>query len=189
MKRLIRRGSVPILSLLLFTAVPVMVAAQGMGSTPDATAVSTLSMDYPVAVHEGTCNDMTQKPAWDFDNATPIGENSDDAEAIGSHATNPILETSGTIDTKLDDLGETAYSLAIHASSDDYATIVACGEIGGAKVDGKLVIALAPVGKSLVTGVAIFDSDNSGVLGLGDEQTKVTVYVMPAVEEAATPAA
>jgi len=70
------------------------------------------------------------------------------------------------------------------------ATIDACGAIVGPKQDGKLVVALTAVGDSKVSGIAILDEDNSGVLGLGRDQVQVTVYLVDqASGSSATPAA
>lgn len=132
---------------------------------------------YPVAIHAGTCDNITAQPAWDVANATGAGVDDSKVDTIGVVAGAPLLEANGTVDVKLDDLGHEPYVIAVHASANDYNTIVACGQIAGVKKDGKLAIALAPVGQSTVVGVATLDSDNSGVLGLGKDQTKVTAYV------------
>ncbi len=67
----------------------------------------------------------------------------------------------------------------------DYATIVACGAIVGAKQDAKLIVALTAVGDAKVAGIAILDEDTSGVLGIGKDQVQITVYV---VNQVAPPA-
>ena len=68
------------------------------------------------------------------------------------------MKSSGEIDKKLDDLANEGNVIAVHASPDDYATLVACGQIAGVKEDGKVAIALAPVGDSTKADVYIFDT-------------------------------
>jgi len=145
---------------------------------------------YPVGIHEGTCANPTAEPAWQTDDAVAIGVDDDEPEVIGTDITRTVAETTATLDVTLDDLAGSEHVVAIHASPDQFGTIVACGQIAGIKEDGKLVVALAEVGDSAVTGVAILDEDESGFLGLGDEQTQMTVYIIvPNEEDAATPAA
>lgn len=150
------------------------VAAQGAttGATPGGP-----SEGHPVTIHEGTCANPTAEPAFDIGNANGVGVDQDNPEALGQQAGAPVLQASGKADIKLDDLGNQLYVLAVHASPDDYATIVACGQIAGIKADGKVVIALAPVGSATVVGISTFDSDSSGALGLGSDQIQVTAYI------------
>ncbi|HWV36497.1 MAG TPA: hypothetical protein VNZ55_12745 [Thermomicrobiales bacterium] len=176
----------------LFVALSLGLLSFGAATAQDATPSGTPggpTEGYPVAVHSGTCENITAEPAWDVGNATGAGVDDNKVDTIGTQSGSPLLEANGTIDVKLDDLGNEPYVLAVHASADDYNTIVACGQIAGVKKDGKLVISLAPVGQSTVVGVATFDSDKSGVLGLGKDQTKVTAYVFDiASNTPATPA-
>lgn len=159
------------------------VAAQ---STPAATADA--ATGYPVAIHQGTCDAPTAQPAWEVANTSVITASSD--SIVGNKTGIAVNEATGKVDVKLDDLGNQPYVLAVHASAQDYATIVACGSIVGPKVDGKLVVALTAVGDSKVSGIAILDADTSGVLGLGNDQVQVTVYIIDTNATAsATPAA
>jgi hypothetical protein len=51
-------------------------------------------------------------------------------------------------------------------------------------------VALLPVGDADISGVAIFDRDDSGFFDLGDDQTQVTVYIIePGNDDVATPMA
>jgi hypothetical protein len=151
--------------------------------------------NYPVGIHQGTCEAPTQQPAYQIDNTAPFGADQPDAEVLGQPTGVPVLTSSGTVDATLADVANGGNVVAIHASPEQYDTIVACGQIAGPNIDGELTIALQPVGGSTVTGVATLSEDNSGVLGLGDDQIQVTVYVIetgansPADPTVATPIA
>ena len=151
--------------------------------------------NYPVAIHQGTCEAPTAQPAYQLDNTAPVGADQPDAEILGQPTGAPVLTTSSTIDATLSDVANGGNVVAVHASPEEFGTIVACGQIAGPNIDGRLIIALQPVGDSTITGVATLSSDNSGVLGLGDEQIQVTAYVVevgansPADPTIATPVA
>lgn len=145
---------------------------------------------YPVAVHEGTCDSMTSQPNYEIDNAVGFGADDSDADTIGEGPAVPVvLSASGTIDSSLDDLGNNGNAIAVHQSKDEYDKIVACGNIAGIKHDGKVVVALNSVDEGTVVGIAILDSDTSGILGLGDDQVNTTVYLFDTQDTGdATPA-
>ena len=146
------------------------------------------SEGYPVAIHEGSCTDPVAEPAWQLDDALSVGVDQDDPDVVGSEMTRPVTDTEGTLDVNFDDLTGTEHVIAVHASKDQFGTLVACGGIAGITEDGKLVIALAPVGDSGVSGIAIVDRDDAGLFDLGEDQTKVTVYiVVPGDEDEGTP--
>ncbi|HWV24627.1 MAG TPA: hypothetical protein VNZ58_10600 [Thermomicrobiales bacterium] len=150
------------------------------------------SAGYPVAVHQGTCSNLTEQPKFTMDNATAIGaDNGDNVETIGKETAAPtVLSVSGKIDSTLDDLANDVNAIVIHQSADQYDTFVACGNIAGVKDDGKLVIALNSYENGTVVGIAILDQDNSGILNLGDDQVQVTVYIFDTQDMGeATPAA
>ena len=167
----------------LIVAVLLVPAAMAQDAPAEATPGGP-SEGYPVAIHEGTCASPTAEPAWTMDNALSVGVDEKDPEVIGSEQTRVITESSKKLDVKLDDLSKTQHVVAVHASPDDYGTIVACGEIAGILKDGKLVIALVPVDDSGVFGVAILDRDDKKFLDLGKDQTQVTVYVVAPDNEA-----
>jgi len=148
------------------------------------------SEGYPVAIHEGTCDDPTAEPAWQVDPAVTVGVDQDDPEIIGTSVTSNVSTSSSAIDVSLDDLGGSDHIVAIHASSEEFGTLVACGQVAGVKDDEKLVVALTPVGDSGVYGIAILDEDEAGFFDLGEDQTQLTVYVIPPTDDsAATPVA
>lgn len=148
------------------------------------------SEGYPVALHEGSCTEPVAEAAWQLDNAVSIGVDQDEPEVVGPALTRTVTSTSSAVDFNLDSVADSSYVIAVHASPDEFGTIVACGQIAGIKVDGKLVVALVPMGDSQVNGIAILDEDNGGVLGLGEDQTQITVYItVPDDDGEATPVA
>jgi len=151
------------LTLSLILGTPTFAQEATPGATPGGP-----SGGYPVAVHQGTCDDVTAQPAADIGNATAPGTNQDgDVETVGQQ-TGPILVVSqGTIDMSMDDLAA-GNVIAVHASSEAYETIVACGQIAGVKADDKVVIPLVPLGESTTVGVAILE---------GGDQVDATVYI------------
>ncbi len=147
-------------------------AAVAQEGTPVATPGGP-SEGYPVAVHQGTCDDLTAEPAFELGNAVTFGvdegEGGEDVQTIGTGEALPLLlQASGTIDGSLEDLGSQGHAVVVHASPDDYETIVACGNVAGVNEEGRLAIALGPVDGSSVVGVAILE---------GEDQVNATVYV------------
>jgi hypothetical protein len=167
---------IQVLALGLLTAAPVVAQDATPASTPGGP-----SGGFPVAVHQGTCQDPTAEPAFDIGNATGPGSTGGDVTTIGTQSGPILVKSSGEIDKKLDDLANEGNVIAVHASPDDYETLVACGQIAGVKEDGKVAIALAPVGDSTTVGVAILEED--------DDKTKADVYIFDTLPpDQATPA-
>ena len=165
-----------IAGLALASSLALGTTALAQEATPGATPGGP-SEGFPVAVHEGTCDNPTAEPLFDLGNAVAPGTGEDEPETVGQQTGAIVLQTDGTIDATLDDLGNAPHVVAVHQSPEEYDTIIACGEIAGIKTDGRLVVALAPVGDSTTVGVAVFNEDESGVLGLGEDQVQGTVYV------------
>jgi hypothetical protein len=176
----------------IFMLAMLFVSTAAVGAAQEATADATPggpSEGYPVAIHEGSCDQPTTEPAWELGDAVAFGVEQE-PDVIGSAITQTIAATSSDLDFSLDSANDTDYVIAVHASAEDQDTIVACGQVAGIRSEGRLVVSLAAVGESEVTGVAIFDEDSGGLLGLGEGQTQVTVYiVVPSDGDEATPSA
>jgi hypothetical protein len=166
-------------ALTLVVSTPAM--AQTQNATP--TDIGAPSEGYPVAIHEGSCEEPTEDPAFQVEeNALSIGVDQEDPTAVGTAITRPVFASSGTLDVDFDDLASTEHVVAIHANPQEFGTVVACGAIAGIEVDGQLVIALVPAGDSDVSGVAMITRE--------DDQTQITVYIIgPEKRDEATPAA
>ncbi len=190
------RRSLTALVATSFAAVAILAGGASV-TAQDATPAmgSSTGGNYPVAIHQGTCAMPTAEPAYQLDNTAPVGADQPDATILGQPTGVPVLRSSGKISATLEDVANGGNVLAIHASPDDYGTIIACGQIAGPNIDDQLTIALQPVGGSTVTGVATLGKDNSGILGLGDDEIAVTVYIVetgansPADPTLATPIA
>lgn len=164
---------------LSLAAVGMAATASAQDATPQASPASTPSEGYPVAIHQGSCESPNGDPASQLDNAISIGV--DDQEStpavVGQDVSNNVFQTSGAIDFVIDDLASEEHVVAVHASDEEFGTIVSCGQIAGVKEDGKLIIALTPIGEHTVVGIAILDEDNAGVFDLSEGQTRLTVYI------------
>jgi hypothetical protein len=152
-----------------------------------------------VAIHEGTCDNLTEASAFDIGEAFLPGtddEEGDDNELRGSRDAVAVLTAEATIETSFGGmLDDAEHALVVHASQSEMGSIVACGAVGGVVDDGRLVIGLLPVANSGITGVAVLDEDEEGFLGLGEDEVSVRVYLIAeqatseddATAEAATP--
>lgn len=150
------------------------------------------SEGYPIAIHQGTCEDLTAQPNHELGDAVTHGSNNEDAETVGTTEAIPVvMGTSSTVSATIGDLADEGNAIAVHASAEDYDTILACGNVAGINDDGTLVIALNSSEDSTVVGVAILDEDSGGFLGLGDDEVQATVYLFDTEEDgaAATPEA
>jgi hypothetical protein len=177
------RSGVLALALMAATAGPLLAQTP----TPAPAAAPSL----PAAIHQGTCQQPVTQPAFDASGVTLFKKGDQPVtqqDVQGRLTLSPLLSTGETtIQTKLDDLLDpaTPYVLAVHASAQDFATIVACGEIAGPVLDDQLVIALRPIANSGYAGVAFLTRDG--------DTTKTNVYLMGDVGalsgQAATPVA
>jgi hypothetical protein len=173
------RSTVSMFLILVIAAVASTVAV-AQDATPAATPGGP-SEGYPVAIHQGSCDDLAAEPVQQFDNAVATSD-SDEQQIVGESLSSILLETSGEVDLTFGDLGSDLHSIAVHASSEAYDTIVACGHVSGVIHDEKLVVALIATDGSTTFGVAILEE--------GEDQTEVTVYVFTtSSSDIATPGA
>jgi len=142
---------------------------------------------HPVSIDRGGCAQPSGEPAFRFDGTTvPWGlPESPGADAVAQ----PVLTTEQTVATRLDDLllAGQPFSVVVHASPEAFGTPVACGDIEGSVAGGQLSIPLRPVGGFGLAGVALFDRDDQGFLGLGEQEVRVTVFLLTGLDAAAAP--
>lgn len=157
--------------------------ASGLGqeATPTPEPGAAMGVEYPVAIHEGTCEMPTAEPLFDLNSTTVVGSDNAEAELVGEMPGPPALISTGTVDLPLTDIASAPHVVALHESADAYDTLVACGTIAGTVDEGTLVITLQPVMDSGVNGVAIFTEDG--------ESTNVQIYVISPDAMPATPGA
>ena len=141
--------------------------AQDATQSPDAVVT------HPSHIHKGTCAQLDPTPAYPLDNVGPRLTDDDklpDPEDIkGSLTANPVEYAQTEIEVNLEDLLKESYALNIHASDQDIATYIACGDLGGPLLDDKLYIGLSQQNDSGYYGVATLEKK--------DDKTEVTVYL------------
>lgn len=173
------------LALALLSGGPRLVSAQD-----DQTTDAPGSL-YAVALHTGTCESPSAEPAFMLGEARTWGlsEEGGDEEAEenfrGVENVVGVLSVDETIDVTFGDLFDNEpHVLVVHPSQEEMGTVLACGPLGGIEDDGRIVIGIASMSDDGVTGMAILDEDTSGILGLGDDEVNVRVYLLakPAAE-------
>ncbi len=136
--------------------------------------------NHPVALHQGTCQQPTPEPAFDLGSTAPFSNEQGtvvpQTELRGTLTAPPLLLSRGNPEVRLDDLLNPAqpYVVIVHESPQTFQTYLACGEVGGAVVDNRLVIGIRPLNNSGYAGTATFEAD-------GDNRTAGTVYLMSQV--------
>lgn len=181
----------PVRALVAALAAAALLATGVVAQVGTPTAETLASPSYPVSIHAGTCDNPTAQPIGPTLDTEVAGL--DDGERVGISDEPPVLTASGKVDGSLDDLTGTPHVVAVHASAEDYGTIVACGEIAGYTEDGRLVFALRSVDGSDVSGIAILDDQPSFLdevlsqldLDFGGDTLSLTVLVVPGEAEGA----
>lgn len=161
------------LRLLMYLSFGLILALTGLGTALQSASAQD-AVSYPLTINAGTCESPEAQPVQELGDAIERGQ-MEDAEMLGKQDT-PVYENSETIDASFEDLTSSPHVVLVHTSPDQFGTYVACGDIGGAEVDGRLVVPVRPL-ESQVVGMAIMATDEGGVLGLGDDEFNVTVYL------------
>ena len=170
-----------VIAMVIASLLSVVWVANAQEATPTAEPGAAQGVEYPVAVHAGTCAMPTPEPEFDLSSTIVVGSDVAEAEFIGITPGPPALAASGTIDSSLADLAATERVIALHQSADEYDTLVACGFIAGLNAEGQLVVTLQEVEMSGVSGIAFFTEN--------EDQTDVSVYVLSPDAMPATPGA
>lgn len=170
--------SLGVMALVVASLLSVVWAASAQQATP-APAGAPQGVDYPVAVHMGTCESPTPEAEITLANTIVAGSDVAEGTFIGVTPGQPALVSSTEAEIALDDLASVERVIAVHKSPEEFGTLVACGTISGTKADGSLVIALQEVEMSGITGIAVFDEN--------DDQTDIKVYVNSPETVPATP--
>jgi hypothetical protein len=165
-----------------------LVAAIGFGTmgssvfAQDAQEFPEGVITHPAHVHVGSCAELDPNPAFPLNNVGPRLTDDNEMPAPedvkGSLSANPVMISETEIDVNLDDLLETAHAINVHASDQDIATYIACGDIGGPLLDDDLYIGMNQQNDSGIYGVAKLEKEDG-------DKTKVTIYLF---DSAAAPA-
>lgn len=170
---------------------PAITLAAAQPASPPATPVDgnlQRVSAYPVAIHSGTCEDPVAQPEGPAIDAGVANFNVD-APFLGLNIDQPVLEASADYSGSLAYFTEAPHVVAIHASAEDFGTIVACGQIAGYVQDGQVVFALRGQANAAISGVAIMENNTDVVdevldlidrpFELGDDSVSLTVYIIP----------
>jgi hypothetical protein len=105
----------------------------------------------PIVIHAGSCADLGEVVVTPGAAVAPSGP------AVGQETAIPVLIGAATLDLSLDVLIDQDHAVAVLASTEPDAEIVACGDIGGVDDDdGALAIGLREVDGSGLAGIAYF---------------------------------
>ena len=162
------------LALLLVGAVQGFAQDQ---ATPPPVVVSVVP--HPAAIHQGTCAQPVDEPAYDFGDVGPPTKDGQPLapEDIRGQITGPALMTATNpkMEFKMDDLLDSGqpYVVLIHESAQNFTTILACGEIGGPVLGNQLTVGLRPLNNSGMAGIAELVPDGDNTAG--------TIWMIPEV--------
>lgn len=120
---------------------------------------------HPAHIHSGSCNDLGDivYPLTDIALATA-------GEVFGAASAVPVEQSETTIQASLTDILAAPHAVNIHESAGAIQNYIACGDIGGRVIDGKLLIGLQELRDSGHQGVAVLDGSSA-------DATTVTVYL------------
>lgn len=190
--RTFTRCLLTIFTILAYTSVALGTSAQE--TSPEATPSVDLerASAYPVAIHPGTCDDPVAQPVGPAIDAGVVGFDPD-AAFVGINPQLPVLVASADYEAPLAYFTEAPHVIAIHESSEEFGTIIACGQIAGYIHDGTLVVGIRSVSNVAVNGVAILEENTTVVdkaldlidhsAKFGDESTHIAVYIVPGVSD------
>lgn len=126
------------------------------------------AMSHPAYLQAGDCAELDDNPVGTLNNLEPIvsdSENEDEeaTDVQGVLTVAPVVYSlSDEVEVPFEDMLAESHSITVRASDDDLTTTVVCGEVGGAVVEGELVIALHSVNDSGYNGIAILTEDGDG---------------------------
>jgi plastocyanin len=149
-------------SLAMATGVS-LVQAQGAGDLP-----------HPAHIHSGSCAELGDivYPLQDVALATA-------GETFGSASAVPVEQSETDVEASLSDILAAPHAVNIHQSADAIQIYIACGDIGGRVIDGKLLIGLQEIDGSGYHGIAVLDGSDA-------DETEVSVYLANGSAPAAT---
>ncbi|MGH2562253.1 MAG: hypothetical protein ACRDJH_24605 [Thermomicrobiales bacterium] len=144
---------------------------------PAATNLQSDVESHPAHIHTDPCATIggiefplhNVGPDW-LTEGTPVA-----GETVGLPSAFPVQASVTTIDATLDDLLNGPRALNVHESDANIQNYIACGDLGGKRVDDTLVIGLQELNDTGYSGVAVLQ-------GNGDTTT-VSVYVIREAED------
>ncbi len=120
---------------------------------------------HPVHVHSGSCDDLGDIVV-PLDDVVAVAEGT--LEGAGSAV--PVMLSDTEVDLPLAAILAAPHAINVHESAENIGEYVACGDIGGRVIDGKLAIGLQEINGSDLSGVAVLEADD-------DDETDITIYL------------
>ncbi|HEV2107824.1 MAG TPA: cupredoxin family copper-binding protein [Thermomicrobiales bacterium] len=118
---------------------------------------------HPAHIHTGTCGELG-------DVVVPLDQLAlADGEGTGPESARAADVSETTVNLALTDIIAGGHAINVHESEANIGTYIACGDIGGVVVEGRLIIGLGELNDSGYTGVAVLEENG--------DQTDVTAYV------------
>lgn len=148
----------PRLMMLVVSMIAAMSLSAVAVSAQDATPEGEGGNVHPAHIHAGTCDELDPNPAFPLDSLMQIEDSM-------------VATSMTTVEVSVEDAMASPHAVNVHESPENAANYVACGNIEGPVVDGKLIIGLSQQNDSGVAGVAVLEANDDGT-------TDVTVYVV-----------
>lgn len=169
---------------------PAMRLAAEAAATP-AVAIPADDTSFAVAVVQGSCA-APGNAVWSLGQTSAWGGENPIVRTPGG----PVLETKGTLESKLDAFVMTGFprALTVRMGAEAGAPLVACGDIVDNEADNRLVVVVSPVDDSGIGGLATFAEHAQGFAGFGGTAVDAEVLLVrgalgaPAAAPTPTPA-
>jgi hypothetical protein len=152
---------------------------------------ATQGQAHPLHIHSGTCDQLG-------DIVFPLGEISQELmvhgeaagdDMVGSMTEQPVALNVTAVAATIDDLTGEDHAINIHRSEEAMGEYIACGDIGGTRIDGNtLVIRLSPLNDSGYIGFGLFregEDGNTTVYSMLTETESVSAPMEPGAEDPA----
>ncbi|MFM9107065.1 MAG: hypothetical protein ACKOWF_10255 [Chloroflexota bacterium] len=129
---------------------------------------------HPARIHNGSCEDL-KGVAFELNGVggevDVAGNPAPASEAVNPDTAYQVMMSRTAIDASIDDLLTEPRALMVYQSDEDL-TAIACGNLGGLRMEGELAVGLAEINVPGHTGLAVFEEDAPA-----PGKTTVTVYV------------
>lgn len=151
-------------------------------------AQSADNVPRPAHIHSGTCDNLGDivAPLSDVQLRTA-------GEAFGAASAIPVDESETEVPLALGAILSAPHAINIHESAEAIQNYIACGDIGGRVVDGRLPIGLKELNGSGFSGIAVLEDENDAtsvmVFLAMDQAAAGEASAAPAASAAETPAA
>jgi hypothetical protein len=168
-----KRIGVPARLSILIVGSVLAVGIVGGAVAQEPTPTPVTNVPHPAHIHNGSCANLDPNPAAPLEDVGPRMKDDElpSADDIKGSLTAVQIEVSETDDADInfDDLFPEAHAINVHESAQNAQNYIACGDIGGAVIDDKVIIGLVELNKSGYSGVAVVEKNG--------DNTKVTIYL------------